>query len=55
MTAIKGASSYSGRRQFLTVLADKGINVYVIQVLVFDQATLGYHSTVVAQLMSMLS
>jgi len=30
---IKGASSHSGRRQFLTELADKGINVRVIQAL----------------------
>ena len=33
MAGIKGASSYSGRRQFLTKLADKGINVRVIQAL----------------------
>lgn len=30
---IKGASSHSGRRQFLTELADKGVNVRVIQAL----------------------
>jgi integrase/recombinase XerD len=33
MAGIKGASSHSGRRQFLTELADKGINVRVIQAL----------------------
>ena len=30
---VKGASSHSGRRQFLTELADKGVNVRVIQAL----------------------
>lgn len=33
LAGIKGASSHSGRRQFLTELADKGINVRVIQTL----------------------
>jgi integrase/recombinase XerD len=33
LAGIKGASSHSGRRQFLTELADKGINVRVIQAL----------------------
>lgn len=32
--AIDGASSHSGRRQFVTTLADKGINPRVIQLLV---------------------
>lgn len=30
---VKGASSHSGRRQFITELADKGVNVRVIQAL----------------------
>jgi len=30
---VSGASSHSGRRQFLTELADKGVNVRVIQAL----------------------
>ena len=30
---LKGASSHSGRRQFLTELGDKGINARVVQVL----------------------
>ena len=30
---LRGASSHSGRRQFLTELGDKGVNVRVIQVL----------------------
>jgi integrase/recombinase XerD len=33
LSGIKGASSHSGRRQFLTELADKGVNVRVIQAL----------------------
>ena len=33
LAGIKGASSHSGRWQFLTELADKGVNVRVIQVL----------------------
>jgi site-specific recombinase XerD len=33
LTGIKGASSHSGRRQFLTELADKGICLRVIQAL----------------------
>ena len=33
LSNIKGASSHSGRRQFLTELADKGVNVRVIQAL----------------------
>ncbi|WP_298559374.1 site-specific integrase [uncultured Aliiroseovarius sp.] len=33
LAGIKGASSHSGRRQFLTDLADKGVNVRVIQAL----------------------
>jgi integrase/recombinase XerD len=33
LAGIKGASSHSGRRQFLTELVDKGINVRVIQAL----------------------
>jgi integrase/recombinase XerD len=33
LASIKGASSHSGRRQFLTELADKGVNVRVIQAL----------------------
>ncbi len=33
LAGIKGASSHTGRRQFLTELADKGINVRVIQAL----------------------
>lgn len=33
LAGIKGAGSHSGRRQFLTELADKGISVRVMQVL----------------------
>ena len=33
LAGIKGASLHSGRRQFLTELADKGVNVRVIQAL----------------------
>ena len=33
LAGIKGASSHSGRRQFLTEPADKGVNVRVIQAL----------------------
>ena len=31
--AISGASSHSGRRQFVTELADKGVNARVVQAL----------------------
>ena len=37
LAGIKGASSHSGRRQFLTELADKGVNVRVIQALARHQ------------------
>jgi len=33
LAGIEGASSHSGRRQFLTQLADKGINMRVVQAL----------------------
>ncbi|MBT6184440.1 MAG: tyrosine-type recombinase/integrase, partial [Betaproteobacteria bacterium] len=33
MAGIDGASSHSGRRQFVTNLADKGINARVVQTL----------------------
>ncbi len=33
LAGIEGASSHSGRRQFLTELADKGINMRVVQAL----------------------
>ena len=33
LAAVQGASSHSGRRQFVTELADKGVNARVVQVL----------------------
>ena len=33
LASIKGASSHSGRWQFLTELADKGVNARVVQAL----------------------
>ena len=33
LAGIAGASSHSGRRQFVTELADKGVNARVVQVL----------------------
>ena len=33
LAAVQGASSHSGRRQFITELADKGVNTRVVQVL----------------------
>jgi integrase/recombinase XerD len=37
LAGIKGASSHSGRRQFLTERADKGINARVVQALAWHK------------------